>query len=90
MFAGKHRPDAADSLRAAADAAFAAPLALIAEGQAAGRRGRRRPRGASPRWRWPPCRAWRRIANAGMLDDAALDGLVAGAVERLVLGLRPR
>ena len=30
------------------------------------------------------------MVNAGMLDDAALDGLVAGAVERLVLGLRPR
>jgi hypothetical protein len=30
------------------------------------------------------------IANAGMLDDAALEGLVGGAVERLVLGLRPR
>ena len=36
MFAGKHRPGAAESLRAAADRAFEAPLALIAEGQAAG------------------------------------------------------
>ena len=36
MFAGKYRPGAADSLREAADAAFAAPLALITEGQAAG------------------------------------------------------
>ncbi|HEX5898927.1 MAG TPA: hypothetical protein VFY32_05970, partial [Solirubrobacteraceae bacterium] len=35
-FAGKHRPGAADSLREAADAAFAAPLALITDGQAAG------------------------------------------------------
>ena len=36
MFAGKHRPGAADSLRQAADRAFDAPLSLIAEGQAAG------------------------------------------------------
>ena len=34
MFAGKHRPGAAESLRAAADRAFEAPLALFAEGLA--------------------------------------------------------
>ena len=36
MFAGKHRPGAAASLREAADRAFEAPLALILEGQARG------------------------------------------------------
>ena len=36
MFAGKHRPGADRSLRVAADRAFEAPLALIAEGQAGG------------------------------------------------------
>src|SRR5829696_9641836 len=36
MFAGKHRPGAAPSLRAAADRAFETPLALIVEGQAGG------------------------------------------------------
>ena len=35
MYAGKHRPGA-DALREAADRAFAGPLALVAEGQAAG------------------------------------------------------
>ena len=39
---------------------------------------------------WATVQGLASIANAGMLDDAALDGLVAGAVERLVLGLRPR
>jgi hypothetical protein len=39
---------------------------------------------------WAAVQGLASIANAGMLDDAALDGLVAGAVERLVLGLRPR
>src|SRR5665648_198223 len=36
MFAGKHRPGADEGLHQAADRAFAAPLALITEGQAAG------------------------------------------------------
>ena len=30
------------------------------------------------------------LANSQMLGDADLDGIVADAVERLVLGLRPR
>src|SRR3954464_13427688 len=34
MFAGKHRPGAADSLRRAADRAFEAPLGLVVDGQA--------------------------------------------------------
>src|SRR4051794_36164318 len=37
MFAGKHRPGAdGEALRAAADRTFAVPLAVIADGQAAG------------------------------------------------------
>ena len=39
---------------------------------------------------WATVQGLATIANAGMLDDAAVDDLVAGAVQRLVLGLRPR
>ena len=39
---------------------------------------------------WAAVQGLATMANAGMLDDDALDGLVASAVERLVLGLRPR
>jgi hypothetical protein len=39
---------------------------------------------------WATVQGLASIANAGMLDDAVLDGLVASAAERLVLGLRPR
>jgi AcrR family transcriptional regulator len=68
MFANKHRPDAADSLRAVVPGDPEA-VATVA---------------------WATVQGLASIANAGMLDDAALDGLVTGAVERLVLGLRPR
>ena len=89
MFAGKHRPDAADSLRAAGEAAFAAPLALITEGQASGAVVPGDPEAVAT-VAWATVQGLASIANAGMVDDAALDGLIAGAVERLVLGLRPR
>ena len=89
MFAGKHRPGAADSLSAAADAAFAAPLELITEGQAAGAVVPGDPEAVAT-VAWATMQGLATIANAGMVDDAALDGLVASAVERLVLGLRPR
>jgi hypothetical protein len=89
MFAGKYRPGAADSLREAAEAAFAAPLALITDGQAAGAVVPGDP-DAVATVAWATVQGLATIANAGMLDDAALDSLVAGAVERLVLGLRPR
>jgi AcrR family transcriptional regulator len=89
MFAGKYRPDAADGLRAAADAAFAAPLGLITEGQATGAVVPGDPEAVAT-VAWATVQGLATIANAGMLDDAALDGLVASAVERVVLGLRPR
>jgi AcrR family transcriptional regulator len=89
MFASKHRPDAADSLRAAGEAAFAAPLALITVGQASGAVVPGDPEAVAT-VAWATVQGLASIANAGMLDDAALDGLVTAAVERLVLGLRPR
>ena len=70
MFAGKHRPGAAASLREAADHAFDAPLALISDGQAAGEVVARRP-GARRRGglRRPP--GARVARQRGMLEDAA-------------------
>jgi AcrR family transcriptional regulator len=89
MFASKHRPDATDSLRAAGEAAFAAPLSLITEGQASGAVVADDSEAVAT-VAWATVQGLATIANAGLLDEAALDGLVAGAVERLVLGLRPR
>jgi AcrR family transcriptional regulator len=89
MFAGKYRPDAADSLHEAAEAAFAAPLALIIEGQAAGAVVPGDPEAVAT-VAWATVQGLATIANAGMLDDAALETLVVSAVDRLILGLRPR
>ena len=76
MFAGKHRPDAADSLREAADAAFEAPLALITEGQAAGAVVAGDPERVAT-VAWAALQGLASMVNGGMLDDAGLDGLVA-------------
>ena len=89
MFAGKHRPGAADSLRAAADRAFEAPLALITEAPGR-RRGRARRAGAVATVAFAALHGLASLVNAGMLDAAALDDTVAAAVHRLMLGLRPR
>jgi AcrR family transcriptional regulator len=89
MFAGKHRPGAADSLRHAADRAFEAPLAMIGEGQAAGEVVPGDPEGVAV-VTWAALQGLASLVNSGLLDDAALDELVAAATERLVLGLRPR
>jgi hypothetical protein len=87
MFAGKHRPGVADSLRQAADRAFDGPLALIAEGQARGEvvAGIRRDVGTVA---FAALQGLAALANAGMLRAGRRT--VAAAVERLVLGLRPR
>jgi hypothetical protein len=87
MFAGKHRPGAADSLRQAADRAFDAPLSLIAEGQAAGEVVGGDPQDVGT-VAFAAFQGLASLANAGMLEPD--DGTVAAAVERLVLGLRPR
>ena len=89
MFAGKHRPGAADSLRAAADRAFETPLALITEGQAAGDVVPGDPERVAI-VAWAALQGLASMVNSGMLDRAALDEVVADAVHRLVLGLRPR
>jgi AcrR family transcriptional regulator len=88
MYAGKHRPGAV-ALREAAERAFAAPLALIAEGQAAGEviSGDCERIGALA---WASFHGLAAMANGGLIDGEALDALVDDAAERLVDGIRPR
>lgn len=88
MFAGKHRPGA-ESLREAADRAFAAPLALFVEAQAAGGivAGDTERVGIVA---LATLHGLASLANNGMLGDADIDEVVAEAVHRLVEGLRPR
>jgi AcrR family transcriptional regulator len=89
MFAGKHRPGAAASLREAADRAFAAPLDLIRDGQASGDVVAGDPHSVAL-VAFAALQGLAALFNGGMVEDAALGELVDHAVERLVLGLRPR
>ena len=89
MFAGKHRPDAGDSLRDASARAFEVPLALFAAAQADGEVVGGDPESVAT-VAFAALHGLAALANSGMLDRAALDGVVDDAVERLVLGLRPR
>jgi AcrR family transcriptional regulator len=89
MFAGKHRPGAADSLREAADRAFEAPLALIAEGQARGEVVPGDPEQVAL-VAWATLQGLATMINSEMLPAAALDDTVALAVEQICNGLRPR
>lgn len=89
MFAVKHRPDADDTLRQASEAAFAAPLELVAQAQAAGEI----VAGDSERVAIVAFAALQGLAsliNGGLVDEADRDALVTDAVERVLLGLRPR
>jgi AcrR family transcriptional regulator len=89
MFAVKHRPGAADSLRRAADRAFQAPLALITEGQAAGDVVAGEPTRVAI-VAWAALQGLAAMVNGGVIADDLLDDVVAAAVDRLILGLRPR
>ena len=86
MFAGKHRDE---TLRAAANRAFAAPLALFAAAQASGEivPGDTERVGIVA---LATLQGLASLANNGMLGDADLDEVVEEAADRLVLGLRPR
>jgi AcrR family transcriptional regulator len=88
MFAGKHRPGADPSLRLAADRAFEAPLTLIAEGQAGGEIVAGDPEGVGM-VAFAAAHGIAALANNQMLPND-LDAVVTAAVERLILGLRPR
>ena len=86
MYAGKHR---SESLSETADRAFAAPLAMIEEGQAAGEvvAGDVMSVAAVP---WACFHGLASMANGGLLGDVPAEALVDVAVERLVDGLAPR
>jgi AcrR family transcriptional regulator len=89
MFASKHQAGAASELAQAGERSFAPALAAVADGQAAGA-----VVGGDPERLAKVALAVLQglvvLANNGLVDDASLDELVAEAVQRLVLGLRPR
>jgi AcrR family transcriptional regulator len=86
MFAGKQR---SAPVHAASDRAFAAALAMIVEAQAAGEvvPGELEEVAAIA---LAALHGLAAMVNNGMLDAAAMDAIVPAAVERLLLGLRPR
>lgn len=89
MFAGKHRPGATDSLREAADRAFAIPLALVLDAQAAGDVVPGDPERVAT-IAFAALHGMAALVNADMLDGNSLDGLLTDGVDRLLVGLRPR
>lgn len=86
MFAGKYR---SESLRAAGERAFATPLMLFANAQAAGQ-----VVGGDPERvgivALAALHGLASLANNGMLGDVPLEVVVEEAVDRLIHGLRPR
>jgi AcrR family transcriptional regulator len=86
MFAGKHREE---SLREAADRAFAGVLALFVAAQADGEVVPGDPERVGI-VALATLHGLAALANNGMLGDADLDEAVEEAVDRIVLGLRPR
>ena len=88
MYAGKHRPEA-DGVRSAAERAFAAPIALLADAQADGS-----VVGGDPAdvaiVAWSTMHGLAEMANNGLLGDVPLDDVVTAAIGRVVDGLRPR
>jgi AcrR family transcriptional regulator len=89
MFAVKHQPDAPTELREAAEQAFAAPMALVAEGQASGEIVAGDPERVAL-IAWAAVHGLAAMANNGFLPDTPLGDLIDEATARLVLGLRPR
>jgi AcrR family transcriptional regulator len=88
MFAAKQRPEA-EHVRAASERAFAGPLTLVADAQARGEivSGETAEVALVA---WAAIQGFASMAREGLFDDAAIDDLVALAVERLMLGLSPR
>ncbi|MDX6664581.1 MAG: hypothetical protein QOG68_787 [Solirubrobacteraceae bacterium] len=89
MFAVKHHPDATPALREAGDAAFVAPLALIADGQAAGEVVPGDPARVAT-VAWAALHGLAAMVNSGIIAGDDADPLVSEAVERILFGLRPR
>jgi len=88
MFAAKQRPGA-DHVRETADRALAAPLAVIAEAQAAGEL-----RAGDPKRlavvAFATIQGLAAMAIDGTIETTPLDVIVAQAIDQLLDGLRPR
>jgi AcrR family transcriptional regulator len=89
MFAAKYREGATDSLRAAGERAFHAPLNLIAEGQEKGEVARGDCEHVAMVV-FATLQGLASLLNVGMLGDVDRDEIVGEAVDRLLTGLRPR
>ncbi|MGH2919000.1 MAG: TetR/AcrR family transcriptional regulator [Solirubrobacteraceae bacterium] len=88
MFAGKQRAGA-DRVREIADRAFATPLQVIAEAQAAGEL----PPGDAGRIgvvAFATLQGLAAMANGGMIEATPVSELVTDAIDQLLDGLRPR
>jgi AcrR family transcriptional regulator len=89
MFASLHRPGADPTLRRANDLAFATPTALIANAQTSGEIIAGDPdRVAMAVLAALQGLAW--VATSGTIGDRAVDEVVAGTIETLIFGLKPR
>jgi AcrR family transcriptional regulator len=90
MFASKHKAGAPTELTEAGERAFAPALAAVADGQAAGVVVPGEPERVAI-IAFAALQGLVALANNGMLaDDEPLEDLLEEAVQRLVLGLRPR
>jgi AcrR family transcriptional regulator len=89
MFAGKHRPGADESLKAAAEDAFARPLALVTEAQVAGEVVSGHPERVATVL-FAALQGLVSMTNSGLLEDANIDEVVAETIEGLMTGLSPR
>ena len=88
MFAGKQRAGA-DRVRETADRAFAVPMAVIAEAQAAGELAPGDP-GRVAIAAFATMQGLATMANGGMIESQPLAAVVTDAIDQLLDGLRPR
>ena len=88
MFAGKRRPGAG-SVRESGDRAFARPLAVIVEAQAAGELRAGDP-GRVAIVAFATLQGLAAMANGGMIEAAPVDAVVTDVIDQLLDGLRPR
>ncbi|HEY0345085.1 MAG TPA: TetR/AcrR family transcriptional regulator [Solirubrobacteraceae bacterium] len=88
MFAGKQRAGA-DRVRETADRAFAVPMAVIAEAQAAGELAPGDP-GRVAIAAFATMQGLATMANGGMIESQPVTAVVTDAIDQLLAGLRPR
>jgi AcrR family transcriptional regulator len=89
MFASKHQAGAPAELTQSGDLAFAPALAVVADGQATGTVVPGDPKRVAIA-AFAAIQGLVALANNGMLDDDPLDDVLEDAIQRLLLGLRPR